>query len=247
MRSEAIEQDVRSDPALKLDSGSARAAGALISFDGVWRHWGRGSKRWAVLRGVDLQVDAGTAVCIAGGNGAGKTTLLRIATAILSPDQGSVTIDGIRSDGNWREYHRRIGFLSAGDRGLYNRFSVRGHLAFTAALALLPRPERRPAVEEALVRFGLAELSSRRSERLSQGQRQRLRLALAFVHRPRVVLLDEPRNSLDAEGLSILSNAVAEVLAQGGAVIWCAPTGEEQPIQFDRSYLIADGTLTASA
>ena len=54
---------------------------------------------------------------ITGRNVAGKTTLLRIATGILTPDQGTVTIDGLRSDRNWREYHRRLGFLSAGDRG----------------------------------------------------------------------------------------------------------------------------------
>ncbi len=219
------------------------SAESLVSFRGIWRYWGRGSKRWAVLRGIDLQIAPGTATSIGGRNGAGKTTLLRIATAILTPHRGTVMIDGIPSDGNWREYHRRIGFLSAGDRGLYARFSVRGHLEYGARLAFVPRQRRTQAVEDALIQFGLTELMKRRVDRLSQGQRQRLRLALAFVHQPKVLLLDEPRNSLDEDGLAMLSDAVANVLASGGAVIWCSPAGEGQPVRFDRSYLIEEGML----
>ena len=216
---------------------------AVVSFEGIWRHWGRGRKRWAVLRGIDLAVAPGTVTGIGGKNGAGKTTLLRIATAILSPDAGTVTVDGLPSDGDWREYHRRIGFLSAGDRGLYPRFSVRGHLEYGARIAFIPRPDRRHAVDEGLVRFGLTELATRRADRLSQGQRQRLRLALTVVHRPKVLLLDEPRNSLDDEGLAMLSAAIDEVLARDGAVIWCSPAGEDQPVGFDRRFVIEDGTL----
>ena len=227
------------------DAGPAAppASDALVSFDGVWRYWGRGKSSWAVLRGIDLQVAQGTAICVGGDNGAGKTTLLRIATAILAPSTGSVTIDGISSEGNWREYHRRIGFLSAGDRGLYARFSVRGHLDFCARLALVPRARRKQMVEQALVDFGLSDLSGRRADRLSQGQRQRLRLALTFVHQPKVLLLDEPRNSLDESGLAMLVSAVGDVLARRGAVVWCSPAGERQPIEFDRAFLIEDGTL----
>jgi ABC-2 type transport system ATP-binding protein len=221
----------------------ATAEHALVSLDGIWRHWGRGKNRWAVLRGIDLHVPPGTVTGIGGRNGAGKTTLLRIATAILIPDAGTVAIDGIPSDGNWREYHKRIGFLSAGDRGLYARVSVRAHLDYCARIAFIPAPLRRQAVDEALMRFGLTELAKRRADRLSQGQRQRLRLALTLVHEPKVLLLDEPRNSLDDEGLSMLSGAIAQVLARGGAVIWCSPAGEEQPVGFDRRFIIEDGLL----
>src|SRR5690349_1156853 len=105
----------------------------LVAFRGIWRHWGRGAKRWAVLRDVSLDLRPGEAVCVGGANGAGKTTLLRIASGILAPDAGTVTIDGLDADKAWREYHRRIGFLSAGDRGLYARVTVRGHLEYWVA------------------------------------------------------------------------------------------------------------------
>ena len=215
----------------------------LLSFDGIWRYWGRGKNRWAVLRDVDLQVAAGTATCVSGRNGAGKTTLLRIATGILAPDRGSVTIEDVTAAKNWREYHRRIGFLSAGDRGLYARVSVRGHLDYWARLAFVRRAERGQAVAEALEHFGLTELATRRTDRLSQGQRQRLRLALALVHRPSVLLLDEPCNSLDADGVQTLAAAVGGVLARGGAVVWCSPAGEGQAFSFDQTFVIEDGRL----
>jgi ABC-2 type transport system ATP-binding protein len=218
-------------------------AAPVVSFNGIWRSWGRGKNRWAVLRGIDLDVAPGTVTGIGGRNGAGKTTLLRIATAILTPDAGTVAVDGIHSDGNWREYHRRIGFLSAGDRGLYARVSVRAHVDYCARIAFIAPALRRQAVDEAMVRFGLTEMATRRADRLSQGQRQRLRLALTLVHEPKVLLLDEPRNSLDDEGLAMLSDAIAEVLARRGAVIWCSPAGEEQPVSFDRRFIIEDGLL----
>lgn len=216
----------------------------LVSLAGVWRHWGRGNKRWTILREIDLALAPGTATYVSGRNGVGKTTLLRIATGILAPDRGTVTVDGITTGDSWREYHRRIGFVSAGDRGLYARVTVEGHLDYWVALALAPRRERKRLVDEALVRFDLTGLRGRRTDRLSQGQRQRLRLALALVHRPKVLFLDEPRNSLDAEGQEILARSVGDVLAAGGAVLCCGPAGEDHAVEFDRTAQLHDGTLT---
>jgi ABC-2 type transport system ATP-binding protein len=216
--------------------------GSVVKFDGIWRHWGRGRDRWAVLRDVNLQLAGGTVSRVSGPNGAGKTTLLRIATGILAPDRGTVTIDGLTADVSWREYHRRLGFLSAGDRGLYARVSVRGHVNYAAAQAFVPRAMREQAVSDVLGWFELRELAGRRADRLSQGQRQRLRLAITLVHRPKVLLLDEPGNSLDAEGLAMLAGAVAQVRDRDGVVIWCAPAGEDQA-SFDHTYVIGDGRL----
>jgi ABC-type multidrug transport system ATPase subunit len=211
-----------------------------MRLDNVTRHFGRGAKRRVVLRHVSFVVDPGALIHIGGNNGAGKTTLLRLMAGILKPNEGEVSIGELSTERSWREFHRRIGFLSAGDRGLYARLTVRAHLEYWCALAFVPREQRATHIEEALSMFGLEELSDRRSERLSQGQRQRLRLALALAHRPQILLLDEPRNSLDSDGLGMLAAGVGAAADRGASVVWCSPPGEEQPVAFDRRLILQD-------
>jgi len=219
---------------------------ALVSLTGIWRYWGRRKNQRPVLCDVNLELPPGTATYVSGRNGAGKTTLLRVATGILAPQRGTVTVDGIAVTGSWREYHRRIGFVSAGDRGLYARVTVEGHLDYWSALALIPRRDRQRLVDQALVRFDLVDLRARRADRLSQGQRQRLRLALALVHRPKVLFLDEPRNSLDDEGQEMLVESIADVKAGGGAVLCCGPAGEDHFAGFERAAELHDGTIRST-
>jgi ABC-type multidrug transport system ATPase subunit len=234
---------IATEPSIGSRTVGSRPEAPLVEIVGVSRSWGRAAGRRPVLVDINLEIAAGSAICVTGRNGVGKTTLLRIVTGILAPDCGTVAIDGIAPTGSWREYHRRIGFLSAGDRSLYTRVTVKGHLEHWATMALVPRRERKERVEEALVSFDLGDLAKRRADRLSQGQRQRLRLALAVIHRPKVLLLDEPRNSLDTDGQVILAAAVGDVLRRGGAVLCCAPAGEDQVDDFDRVAVIEDGTL----
>lgn len=235
-------------PRRTASSGEATpdAVPSLVSLTSVWRSWGRGVNRRSILRGVDLDLSPGTGIYISGRNGAGKTTLLRICTGILAPDAGTVEVNAISLSSSWRRYHRRIGFVAAGDRGLYARLTVRDHLAHWLGLALVPRRERAAAIEGALIVFDLLPLAARRAERLSQGQRQRLRLALAFVHQPNVLFLDEPSSSLDEDGRAVLDAAVADVLARGGAAICCGPMGERQLPCLDRSAVLQDGQLRCS-
>jgi ABC-2 type transport system ATP-binding protein len=217
---------------------------ALVSLSGIWRYWGRGKSRHPVLCDINLDLMPGSATYVSGRNGVGKTTLLRVATGILAPQSGTVSVDGIASTDSWREYHRRIGFVSAGDRGLYARVTVEGHLDYWTAIAMIPRRERRELVDQALARFDLVDLRTRRADRLSQGQRQRLRLALALVHQPKVLFLDEPRNSLDDEGQEILVESIADVRNRDGAVLCCGPAGEDRFAEFGHTAELRDGTLS---
>ena len=110
-------------------------------------------------------------------------------------------------------------------------------------LALLPRARRRELTERALRRFELADLRRRRVDRLSMGQRQRVRLAGTFLRDADLILLDEARNSLDADGVELVETAVAEAIARGSAVVWAAPTGEEPPRDFQRRLHLERGRL----
>jgi ABC-type multidrug transport system ATPase subunit len=204
-------------------------------------------KRWPgvppVLEGVDLRLDRGRATAIEGHNGAGKTTLLRIACGLILPDAGKVRVSGIDPERRRTEFHRRVGFLSAGNSGLYARLKAEQHLEMWARLALLPRRERGAAIDRALEYFELAPVCGRRVDRLSMGQRQRLRLALAFLHEPEVVLLDEPGTSLDEDGLALLGAALGRLKERGGGALVCLPFGWERLPAIDDAYALAGGRL----
>ena len=208
------------------------------------------SKRWAkapapVLDGIDLELPGGSLTWIGGRNGAGKTTLLRIAAGVIMPDRGRVLASGIDPERRRRAFQEHVGFLSTGTSGLYARLTVREHLEYQAKLDLTRSGPARTAIAREFARFNLAEIDGRRVDRLSMGQRQRLRLAMVMLRGPRLLLLDEPSNSLDAEGVAILHAAVAEVVREGGAVLWCSPSGERHALPFDRRLHLIDGRLEA--
>ncbi len=211
----------------------------------VYHRWRSASA--PVLDDVSLTAARGEVIWIGGRNGVGKTTLLRIAGGILLPQRGSVSIDGCTPSTRGRAYQRRLGYLSAGDRGLYARLNVTQQLDYWARLAYVPRRDRHRAVAAAIAAFGLDEYAQHRADRLSQGWRQRVRLAMAFLHRPDVLLLDEPRNSLDDDGYAVLNEQVRAAAARGGAVLWCSPRGEDRVIEFDRSYTLETGRLVQTA
>jgi ABC-2 type transport system ATP-binding protein len=205
-------------------------------------------KRWAkdrpLVDGVNLTIEPGEVVWLGGANGAGKTTLLRIVAGLIDAESGEVRAYGLHPFRDRRAYHRRVSFLSAGNTGIYARLTVRRQMDIWARVAFVPREGRAQIVADTLERYGLLPLAEQRSDRLSMGQRQRLKIAMTFISRPHLVLLDEPRNSLDAEGTEMLHASVRGVVERGGAALWVSPTGEQLTYDFDRRYLLSQGQLT---
>lgn len=215
------------------------ASGELFTLGGVFKAWSGRS----VLGGIDVRLGPGRLVRIKGANGAGKTTLLRIAAGLVRPDAGVVRLQGLDPERDRTSFVGRVGFLSAGDRSLYGRLSARRHLELGYDLSLAERGRRRSDVEAAIEQFALEPFASRRVDRISTGQRQRARLALTFLHAPDVVLLDEPANSLDDDGIGVLTAALQRLRDRGGAAIWCAPSATDPPLPFDDRFVLQDGDL----
>jgi heme ABC exporter ATP-binding subunit CcmA len=210
------------------------------------------SKRWpgadhAVLNDVSLEIDPGTAVHLSGSNGVGKTTLLRIAAGLIRPEVGTVRLGNLDVEADRTPFHRRIGFLAAASTGLYARLTVRDHLRFWSRVAFMERAEQGPACERSLDAFELRALADRRVDRLSMGQRQRVRLAGAVLHDPSVVMLDEPMTSLDDDGVVLLAAEVERIRRAGAALILCAPSSDvEGPVHFDRRLVLREGRLASA-
>ncbi len=211
----------------------------MLSLDSISKSWGAK----VVLDDVTLALAPGTLTWLGGANGVGKTTLLRIAAGLLAPDRGNVTLDGLHPLRNRRDYRRWLAFLSAGDRGIYARLTVHRHLHLWARLALMPDAEVDPAIERIVQLVGLEELLPMRADRISMGQRQRLRLAMTFLHSPRLVLLDEPLSSLDEAGAETLQRCIETVLAGSGAVLWSSPGDDRHHPEFDRRVRLEQGRL----
>lgn len=225
-----------SDPTTAFQQGEA-----VLEIANLHHRW-KGPKP-PILEDVSLTLSAGEVTWIGGRNGVGKTTLLRLAAGILLPQRGTVRIGALTSDAKGGRYQRQIGFLSAGDRSLQARMRVTQQLDYWARLAYVPRERRQTLVDRALQSFGLQEFAEHRVDRMSMGQRQRIRLAMAFLHEPRVILLDEPRNSLDDEGYALLNEQSRLASARGATILWCSPRGEERVIECDASYSLLEGRL----
>lgn len=206
------------------------------------------SKRWRtgqapVLDELELVLAEGTATWVGGRNGAGKTTMLRVAAGLIEPERGRAEVWGTTATENRVRYQRLVSFLPAGDRGLYARLTVRRQLEFWARITMIPRPLFHRAVDQAIASFDLRELADQRVDRMSMGQRQRLRIAMTFLPGPEIVLLDEPLTSLDGDGTALLQQAIDELLARDGVVLWCSPSGEHLDMSFDTRWVLDAGKL----
>lgn len=169
-----------------------------------------------VLRSVSAELHAGDILLVTGRNGAGKSTLLRIIAGLLRPSEGAVHFwrDGVLLSSERRRH--AFGYVGA-DVQLYRELTAGEHIDLVARLRGLP--DSPTALAAALDRVGLGGRESEPISGYSSGMLQRLRYALALLHRPRVLLLDEPTTNLDQAGVAIASAIIAEIGRQGIVVI----------------------------
>lgn len=149
------------------------------------------------LRGVSFEVREGEVLALVGANGAGKSTLLRILTTLLLPTRGRARVRGFDIAAEPAKVRLQIGYHTGGDLCFYSRLTARENLLLFAGLNNLGGAEATRRIDELTVLFGLAELLDRQVRTLSTGNVHRLGLARAMLHRPSVLILDEPTRSLD--------------------------------------------------
>ena len=198
------------------------------------------------LRGVDLRVAEGEIVGLLGPNGAGKTTLVSIVAGLRRADAGSVTVGG--ADPANPSTRRQIG-LAPQELGIYLSLSVRENLGLFADMALLRGRQRTARIDEVAALLSLDQLLDRRCQFLSGGEKRRVHTAMALVHRPRLLLLDEPTTGVDVSTRTHLLAAVRGLAAEGAAVCYSThylPEVEELGASvaiIDRGCMVARGPL----
>lgn len=199
------------------------------------------------LRGASLTVEAGTIVSLLGRNGAGKSTLLSVIAGLTRPDAGSVTIDGI----DVLKHPQRAGSLvgiAPQDTGIYSPLTVRENLEFFGELAGLSRSDRKQRANVVAEQLGLGALLERKASQLSGGEARRLHTGCALLHRPKLLLLDEPTVGADVATRIQLIDAVRGLADEGAAVVYTThylPEVENlgaRIVIIDNGQVLAEGT-----
>jgi ABC-2 type transport system ATP-binding protein len=196
------------------------------------------------LRGITLEVRPGEVFGLLGRNGAGKTTALRILTGLLAPDGGVVEIDGIDVLRQPLEARRRIAFVPDG-APLYSNLSPWQHLELVGRLHALPSATVRTEGERLLAALDLAERGNDPVGQFSRGMRQKTALALAILPKPKLLVLDEPLNGLDAPTTAMFKEALRLWANRGGAVIYTSHLLDVVERVCDRMALIEGGVVAA--
>ena len=187
--------------------------------------------------GVNLRVRKGAILGLLGPNGAGKTTTIRMVMNILMPDSGRVQVLGEPASERTRDF---IGYLPE-ERGLYPRMQVRAIIVFLAALRGLPEPEGERRANEWLERFELSSWADKKLIDLSKGMQQKVQFIATVIHRPPVVILDEPFSGLDPVNATTVKDIMLELRDQGSTIVLSTHRMEQVEKMCDAICLIDKG------
>lgn len=200
----------------------------------------RYSKDWAV-KDVSFEINKKGILGLLGSNGAGKSTTMNILCGVLSQTQGKVLIEGIDMRANPEEAKKRIGFLPQ-NAPLYLEQTVDEYLTFCAHLRLIDKHRVKEAVDTVKEKCGVAHFSKRLIGNLSGGYRQRVGIAQALIHKPLLVVLDEPTNGLDPNQILEVRSLIKEIAADR-AVIFSSHILSEIQATCQDIIMIEDGRI----
>jgi ABC-2 type transport system ATP-binding protein len=194
--------------------------------------------------GLDLAVRAGEFYALLGPNGAGKTTTLRMIASLIRPDAGSIRIAGIDALADPVKAKQITAWISD-EPMIYDKLTPREYLEFVAGLWGVEPPLAEHRADELLGWLGLAANANERCESFSKGMRQKVALAGALVHEPRVIILDEPLTGLDAGSARQVKTVLRERAQAGGTIVMTTHILEVAERMADRIGIIAHGRLIA--
>jgi sodium transport system ATP-binding protein len=216
----------------------------MIVLKNIVKSFGR-HREFQVINNVSFTVENGQITGLLGPNGAGKTTLLRIIATLMTPDSGSITVDGhdVLSDGN--AVRRNIGVLSD-SRGIYPRLTARENIKYFGELQGLPGDFLEARIEELLRALRITSIADRMVEGFSQGERMKVAIARALVHDPNTILLDEPTNGLDIMSIRSLRDLLRDLHGNNKCVLFSSHVMQEVSALCHRIVILGCGRVIAT-
>lgn len=196
------------------------------------------------VRGISFEVRDGEITGLLGPNGAGKTTTLRMLYSLLPPDEGEIRIDGLDPTRDAMAIKRTLGVVPD-SRGLYTRMSARENIAYYGELHGMSRKDINMRIEELVKTLDMSDFIERRTEGFSQGQRVKVAIARAMVHKPQTVMMDEPSNGLDVMSTRALRRYILDLKNDGHSIILSTHIMQEVAALCDRIVIIANGQIAA--
>jgi len=184
-----------------MEGANAISQARVIEIKGLTKSFGN----HIALRGIDLEVRQGESVVIFGPNGAGKSTLIKVLATIMNPSSGRVLVDCLNLKNNAEEIRRRIGVVTH-QTFLYGNLSAYENLEFYSRMYDVSR--RKERIHKVVAMVGMTSRLHDRVDALSRGMQQRLSIARSLLHKPVIMLLDEPETGLDQQAISMLWKAL---------------------------------------
>jgi ABC-2 type transport system ATP-binding protein len=196
------------------------------------------------LAGVSFQVAEGEMFGLLGPNGAGKTTLLSILACLMQPTAGEARILGRRTSTDDRALRAMLGIVPQ-ELAIYGELTARENLAFFGSLYALSAPALEQRISEVLEAMGLTDRAGHRADTFSGGMKRRLNLGAALVHRPRLLLLDEPTTGVDPQSRNHIFEAIRRLNREGTTIVYTSHYMEEVQALCRRIGIIDHGRLAA--
>jgi ABC-2 type transport system ATP-binding protein len=213
----------------------------MIELQGLTKRYGR----FTAVDGINLTIPRGELYGLLGPNGAGKTTTMRMIAGILRPTAGTVKIAGIDIQENPLVAKNRLGFIP--DRPfVYDKLTGAEFLRFVAGLYGQDGPAIEERIDELLELFELAPWKEELTESYSHGMRQKLIISSALVHRPEVIVVDEPMVGLDPKSARLLKDLLRKFVTHGGTVLMSTHTLEIAEAMCDRIAIVQGGKIAAA-
>lgn len=221
----------------------------VIRVNHLTKSYRKGHDQLEVLKGIDLEINAGEVIGYLGSNGAGKSTTVKILCGILTDFGGEVNILGMDVRKDPLGIKRRIGYIPE-NALMYEHLTPREYLEFIGSMYNMTPADTQESIQNLLKRFGMLDHINERMTAFSKGMKQKIHIISGILHNPEILFMDEPLNGLDANAVIMIKEMIAQLAGEGKTIFYCSHLMDivekvaSRIVLIDQGVVVANGSLT---